>query len=160
MNSFGSPWLRFSINFPFSPSGGSLVSFSMHFSILGITFGLLEAHLLMPKSGLSHQRYPKRCHPQNKLTFQDPFGSHVLNIFWFFGVCFEASFFVDLMGPFVHGVGLYLTPFFRYVFYLFELLSLVIFATFHSETRFLQVRVHQFSHLPDMFCRPCSNSCL
>ena len=59
----------------------SLVWFWLCFSITGNTLGALWDLVL--KNELSHQRFSKRRHPQNKATFRVPFGWSIWNMFWF-----------------------------------------------------------------------------
>ncbi len=82
--------------------------------------------ILVSKNGLGHQRCPRMRHPQIPLTFWDPIGIHFLNIFRFCGVCFQASFFVELQGPFFIDLGDVPTSF----FYIFLHLSAPLFLVF------------------------------
>ena len=73
----------------FSQSRGSRESFLACFPIFGRTLGALGANFYH-KSGLDHQRRPKRDFPQYPFTFGDQFGSHFWSIFFLF--IFEALF--------------------------------------------------------------------
>ena len=76
-------------------------------------FGSAGGTLLILQGGLGHQRCPRRRHPPQikSLFVATDSGVVFLHILWFVGLCFPASFFVELRGPFLQDLGCVLTSF-------------------------------------------------
>ena len=121
-------WLIFAMGELFGVIFDSFFFHWKHFGNLG------------PKSGFGHQRCPKRRQHQNKLSFWDRFGSGFA-YFLICWLCFSASFFVELQGPFFMDLGCMLTPVFWHFCTLLRASCFSdILHPFDSKTRFSKVR--------------------
>ena len=107
-------------------------------------FGSAGRPLLMPRSGSSSQKCPRRRHPQNNFAFWDRFGNYFWICFYLLDYVFE-HFFCRALGFICHGFGLHFDTLCWHLFTLVrafdfdDMLQLL-----NSKTRFSKVRGHCF----------------